>query len=511
MTTGQNSKPNIVYILADDMGYGDMGCNDPTCRIPTPNLDRLAAGGMRFTDAHATSAVCTPSRYGILTGRYNWRSRLKRGVTWEWDGALLEPDRPTVASMLKAQGYATACIGKWHLGWDWPTVDGRHPNETLPFGAYAGDVSRQREQFGVQQIDYAGRIAGGPVDRGFDHYFGVDVPNFPPYAWFEDDRLTELPTERKPDDMFGRPGLMAPGWSLEAMIPEFTRRAVAYIEDRDAGPPDASSEPFFLYLPLTSPHTPVVPNEAFKGMSGIGVYGDFVCEADWVVGQVMDALERTKQTEDTLVVFTSDNGPEHEIRGQDEGAYLRAERTGHYSMGPLRGIKHDAWEGGHRVPFIASWPNGIPAGSTCDQLVGQQDLLATCADILEQPLPAGAGEDSVSMLPMLRGQTDRPTRSDLVHHSNGGKFALRTGEWVYIESASGGANRPEAEWFNAQRGYEPHDQPAELFNLREDLAERVNRYAERPDIADRLAQRLYEIRGEDSVPHGSAPNRSLSE
>lgn len=504
------ARPNIVYILADDMGYGDMGCNDPACRIPTPNLDRLAAGGMRFTDAHATSAVCTPSRYGLLTGRYNWRSRLKRGIVWEWDGALIEPNRTTVASFLKDAGYTTACIGKWHLGFDWPTIDGRHPNETLPFGEHGRDVNTQRAAFGEHRIDLTGRIGGGPLDRGFDHYFGVDVPNFPPYAWFEDDRLTEAPTEPKPDDLFGKPGPMVPGWSLEAMIPEFTRRAVDYIEQHASDEDHASTEPFFLFLPLTSPHTPIVPNEPFKDMSGISAYGDFVCEVDWVVGQVMDALERTGQAEDTLLIFTSDNGPERDIRGQDEGAYRRAERTGHYSMGPLRGIKRDAWEGGHRVPFIARWPNAIPAGTTCDQLIGLQDLLATCADLLEAPLPSGAGEDSVSMLPLFRGRTDQPTRDAMVYHSMSGKFALRTAEWVYIEAPEG-ADNPETDWFREQRRYAPHDQSAELFNLREDLAERINRFGEQRDIAAQLADKLHEIRGHDSTPHPTAPDEPLTE
>ena len=422
-------KPNIIYILADDMGYGDMGCNNPDGKIPTPNLDRLAGQGMRFTDAHAGSSVCTPSRYNILTGRYAWRSRLKRGIVWEWDGPLIEAERPTVASMLRDQGYRTHCLGKWHLGWDWPTFDGRHPNETLPFGQIGTQAAaEERHEFGRRNIDFTKRIGGGPVDRGFDSYFGVDVPNFAPYAWFEDDHLTALPAEEKPADMYVRPGKAVPGWSLEAMIPEFTRRAVKGIEDHVASP-------FFLYFPLTSPHSPIVPNQEFRGNSGVSRYGDFVCEVDWVVGQVMDALDRTGARDNTLLIFTSDNGPEDRT-DDDEGVYERARQRGHYSMGPLRGVKRDTWEGGHRVPFVASWPATIPPGRRCDQLISIGDLMATSADLVGIELPKGAGADSVSILPLLRGGTDRPVRDFVIHHSASGTFAVRRGDWVLINALS---------------------------------------------------------------------------
>lgn len=490
------NKPNIIYILADDMGYGDMGANSPDCRIPTPNLDHLAERGMRFTNAHASSSVCTPSRYGVLTGRYAWRSRLKSGIVWPWDASLIEPDRLTVAGFLKQHGYRTACLGKWHLGWDWPTHDGRHPNETLPFGVHddAGRVAYEQTN-----IDHAGRIGGGPVDRGFDSYFGVDVPNFPPYAWFENDRLTDIPTQPKPDWLYGHPGMAVEGWQLEPMIPEFTRRAVEMIEDQ-AG----RDQPLFLYFPLTSPHSPIVPNEQFKGVSGVSRYGDFVCEVDWVVGQVADALDRTGQANDTLLIFTSDNGPASRVK-DDEGAFERARRSGHYSMGPLRGIKRDVWEGGHRLPFVAQWPATISAGTTCGQLVCLADLLATCAEMMGDTLPAGAGEDSVSMLPLLRGH-DEPTRQWLVHHSAAGKFAIREGNWVFIDDPRGG-DLPEPDWFRAERGYVDHDHPGELFNLADDLAEARNLYTEHPEIVRRLSAKLERVKagnelaaaGEDEV------------
>jgi arylsulfatase A-like enzyme len=495
-------RPNVIFILADDMGYGDMGCNNPESKIPTPNLDRLAAEGMRFTDAHAGSSVCTPSRYNVLTGRYAWRSRLKHGIVWEWDGPLIEPDRPTVANVLKDAGYRTACIGKWHLGWDWPTRDGSHPNDTLEFGAL---LIKERAEFGRTNIDWTGRIGGGPVDRGFDSYFGVDVPNLAPYTWFEDDRLTDIPTVEKPDpQMYGHPGLMIEGWSLEAMIPEFTRRAVDLIRE-EAG----SDEPFFLYFPLTSPHSPVVPNEQFKGMSGAGNYGDFVCEVDWVVGQVMDALEQSGQRENTLLIFTSDNGPEKETP-DDEGVYIRAEKTRHFSMGPLRGMKRDAWEGGHRVPFVASWPAVTPGGAQCDQLVVLGDLMATCAEIVGAGLPEGAGEDSVSFLPLLRGKLDTPTRTHAIHHSMSGKFAIRRGDWVFIDALTGGDNG-EPQWLREERGYTPHHQEGELFRLSGDLIERDNRYAEEPELVKELAAILAEVKVTGGSRESAAADAELTE
>ena len=490
-------RPNIVYILADDLGYGDLGCNNPAGRVPTPNLDRLARDGMRFTDAHAASSVCTPSRYSILTGRYAWRSRLTRGIVWQWDGSLIEPDRLTVAELLRGEGYRTACLGKWHLGWDWPTLNGAHPNETLPFGLRNKDLAEVRHRFGIEQIDYAGRLGGGPVDRGFDSYFGVDVPNFPPYAWFRDDRLVEQPTQDKPPEMYGEPGRMCAGWKFEKMIPELTRRAVELVTEQGTAQAAGEGAPFFLYVPLTSPHSPIVPNEQFRGMSGIGAYGDFVCEVDWVVGRIDEALERAGMRDRTLLSVTSDNGPEDRTR-DDEGVYERARVRDHYSMGPLRGIKRDAWEGGHRVPFIASWPGVIPPGSRCDQLIGLWDLMATCAELTGVELPDRVAEDSVSILPLLRGELERPVREFAIHHSASGKFAVRRREWILID-APDGADNVEPEWFRAERGYSPHGHPGELYDLSDDVSQRVNRYASEPDLVAEFLRLLRLVRQADST------------
>ena len=387
---------------------------------------------------------------------------------------------------MQESGYYTACIGKWHLGWNWAMKDGGRPNDEIEFGEM-DDEGRQKLE---TRIDFSSRIAGGPTDRGFNHYFGVDVPNFPPYTWFEDERISEIPTVPKPDQMYGHAGIAVPDWSLEAVVPELTRRAVGVIESRAQ-----KDEPYFLYFPLTSPHSPIVPNDQFKGMSGAGPYGDFVCEVDWVIGEVMAALDRTGTADNTLIIFTSDNGPERQT-GDDIGVYNRIPEYNHYSMGDLRGMKRDAWEGGHRVPFIARWPAVTPAGAVCDQSTVLGDLMATCADIVGMCPEEGEGEDSISMLPLLQGDIDKPVRSFAVHHSCNGRFAIRKGGWVYIDSPTGGDNE-EPEWFMQQRGYRPHNLPGELFNLDDDLGERLNLYAERPEIVEELAALLKQVKGDD--------------
>ena len=491
------NRPNIIYILADDMGYGDMGCNNPDSKIPTPNLDRLAAQGMRFTDAHAPSSVCSPSRYALLTGRYAWRTPLKTSVLWPYDPPLIESNRLTVAELLRRQGYRTACIGKWHLGWEWATLDGKPAHE----GTAVGRLDRELREELERNVDFGKPMGGGPVDRGFDEYFGVDVPNFPPYTWFEQDRLAGAPTVSKPDDMFGWPGIMKPGWTLEEMIPEFVRRVVEFIGS-------SGSEPFFLYFPLTSPHTPIVPNKRFKGQSGAGLYGDFVCEVDWVVGQVMAALERRGIADDTLLIFTSDNGPEC-APAADGGSYEHARLHGHYSMANLRGVKRDTWEGGHRVPFLARWPGATPAGTVCDQLTILGDFMATCAELTGVDLREDEGEDSVSMLPLLQGETGEPVREFAIHHSIRGNFAIRRDNWVYIDSPSGDDNR-EPEWFKEERGYTAHDFPGELFNLDDDISERVNRYGDHPDLVREMSQMLERVKSENigDRPSPTIPLRS---
>jgi arylsulfatase A-like enzyme len=484
------ARPNIVYILADDLGYGDLGCYNKDSKIPTPNLDRLAAEGMRFTDAHAPTSVCTPTRYALLTGRYAWRSRLRHDVLGPWGTTLIAADRLTVPALFKQHGYATMCIGKWHLGWSWPTKDGQPPRS-----------GPDR----LSNVDFTRPIADGPTTRGFDSYFGVDLPNFPPYCYIENDHTVGIPTEpNRPEH--NRPGPMVPGWNWVEIMPGITRRAVRTIDDAASASPRT---PFFLYFPLTAPHYPVVPAAEFLGKSGAGEYGDFVAQVDWTVGQVLDALRRNGLADNTLVIFTSDNGPE--VTGEvKNGVYDRAQQYRHYSMGPLRGAKRDIWEAGHRVPFLARWPGKIAAGSVRDETIAHVDLMATAAALLGVKLPDNAGEDSFNLLPLLLGtKGDTPIREATVHHSASGRFAIRKGDWVLIEAPTGddNAKQGEPEWFKKERGYTAHDQPGELFDMRQDISQRRNLYAEKPEVV-RSLKALLEKYKRDGRSTPGAPQKN---
>jgi arylsulfatase A-like enzyme len=461
--------PNIVYILADDLGYGDLGCYNAESKIPTPRLDQLAAQGMRFLDAHTPSSVCTPTRYALLTGRYAWRTRLQRNVLGPWDKPLIASDRLTVGKLLQQHGYATACVGKWHLGQNYATSDGK---------PVQGGVKNA-----LNNVDFNQPIGDGPITRGFDHYFGTIVPNYPPYCFFQDDRTVGIPALPMQGKNFNIPGLMVPEWELENILPELTKHAAQWVEEQSA-----AKKPFFLYFALTSPHYPVVPSSEFLGKTTVGAYGDFVYQTDWSVGQVLDAIERAGVADNTLVIFTSDNGAE--VTGEvNPGVYDRVEQFGHRSSGTLRGAKRDVWEGGHRVPFIARWPGKIQAGMSSEAVICHVDLIATIAEILVQKLPENAGEDSVSMLPSLLGKpNDSAAREAIVHHSARGKFAIRKGDWVLIDAPTGDDNgsNGEPEWLKEERGYVAHSYSGELYNLREDIAERDNLYAQHPQIVSDL-------------------------
>lgn len=470
-------RPNIVLILADDLGYGDLGCFNPASRIPTPNLDRLAKQGMRFTDAHSAT-VCSPTRYGLLTGRYSWRGPLKTGVVSPWGRPILEPGRMTLPALLQKSGYRTACFGKWHLGWNWPTTDGR--------AASSGPDA-------LSNVDFHQALGGGPTAHGFEYFFGVDLPNFPPYCFIENDRAVGIPSVRNLPSI-NRPGPMLPGWKQVDILPELARRATQYIEQAAREP---KQSPFFVYLALTSPHYPIVPAPAFHGKSGAGDYGDFVAQTDDVVGQLVGAIEKANLSGKTLIVFTSDNGPEVAFE-VGVGAYERIRKYGHDSLGGLRGVKRDLWEGGHRVPFLARWDGHVPEATVRGATISHVDLFATIAALLDQAIPQDAAEDSFSFLPLLLNQPHSP-RISTVHHGAQGAFAVRVGDWVYIQSASGGANgKPprygEPEWYQQARGYQIDDQPGQLFNLREDLAEKHNRFAEEPGRVAAMKRVLDEAR-----------------
>jgi len=462
---GPARKPNVVVILADDMGYGDLACQNPDSRIPTPHLDTLARQGTRFTDAHSPSAVCTPTRYALLTGRYCWRTSLKRGVLRPWGRPLIEPDRLTVPAMLRARGYDTACIGKWHLGWDWRTADGQ-PVKVGSLG---------------QGTDLTPPTADGPTPRGFDSYFGTAVPNYPPYCFIENDHTVGIPTKPKPKSMFGNPGPMLEGWDLVKILPALQRRAVDFIEShaRQAKP----ARPFFLYMPLTAPHTPIAPAPEFRGKSRAGAYGDFVCQVDHVVGQVMAALDRHHLADNTLLIFTSDNGSPGRDGTHMSGPTNSVRRYGHNPSHIYRGIKADVWDGGHRVPYIARWPRHVPAGATSAELICHVDLMGTLAAILGLDLPDDAGEDSYNILPALLGhKPDKPIREAVIHHSIGGMFAVRQGTWKLILGQGSGG------WTRGGKG--PDEPPGQLYDLAADPGETKNLWRDRPEVVERLSALL---------------------
>jgi arylsulfatase A len=486
MTTDNQSHPNIIFILADDMGFGDVGCYNPESRIPTPNMDRIAAEGMRFHDAHSASAVCTPSRYGILTGRYCWRGPLKHGVLYGYEPPLIEPERLTVAGLLKRAGYTTACMGKWHLGLDFAAKPGSDIDFSRPLPW--GNATREFED----QIDFTAPIAGGPNALGFDRFFGCSgCPTCqPPYGFIENDRFVETPAvyvEAPPYS--GRAGYTAPGWQHKDADPTIGRRAAEYVEQQ-AG----SERPFFLYLASDACHEPcveeVVPDFA-RGKSRAGHRGDLVWLYDWMVGQVLDALDRTGQAENTLIMVSSDNGALPGDRfGDGEGDYHGYYTYDHRPCGDWRGYKAHIWEGGHREPLLARWPGRIAAGSSCDELVGLHDLMATCAAITGQDLLAGAAPDSVDILPLLLDEPHEvPLRDSLIHHSGNGVFSVRKGPWKLIHETLGSGGWPPP------RGEGPvPGSPGQLYNLADDPAEEHDLWDRRQDKVEELAAVLNETR-----------------
>ncbi len=465
--TTAGDRPNVIFILADDQGFGDVSALNPEGKIPTPNIDRIAREGMIFTDAHTSSSVCTPTRYSVLTGRYHWRTRLQSGVLGGFSPPLIAGDRLTVAGFLRQQGYHTACIGKWHLGFDWPLKEGGTADD-------AGDFSGGFKDGWA--VDYAGEIRNGPVDVGFDHFWGISASlDMPPYVYINDRVPTEPATVEK---AFHRKGPAAASFEAVDVLPNFTREAVRYIGERAEAAREG--DPFFLYLPLNAPHTPIVPAEEWLGKSGINIYGDFTMQVDWTVGQVLEALDRNGLADNTLIIFTTDNG----CSPQANFPELRA--AGHEPSHIYRGHKADIFEGGHRVPFVVRWPGKVKPGTTSDQLVGQIDLMATCADFLDAELPATAGEDSVSLLPALLGQAREPIRDHLVSQSINGSFAIRDGQWkLALCPDSGGWSDPRP----GQVDLATH--PAvQLYDLAADPGETNNLAEKHPDRVEKMTATL---------------------
>ena len=464
-------KPNIVYVFVDDMGYGDVSCLNPEGKIPTPHIDRLAREGMIFTDAHSTSAVCTPSRYSLLTGRYNWRSPLQEGIVELYGDPLIEKDRLTVPGFLKNHGYHTACIGKWHLGMGWD-FEGEEEAFSPPSNQTKATEAHRR----LWQDAFSKPTTGGPTTRGFDTYFGVDIPNWPPYCYIEDDRTVGIPSEFLPARLIGnqlasKPGPAMPYWHFEQLLTMWAEKADAYISERTK-----DGQPFFLYLSLTSPHTPLSVNKPWIGKSGLNnLYADLVMETDDILGQVLDSLERNGIVENTLVIFASDNGCAHYIGAAD------MEAQGHFPSGPYRGYKADIWDGGHRIPFIARWPAVIAPGQENPALVSVADLMATCAGIVNEPLPVNAGEDSVSMMPLFNG-TSEVIRQHLVHHSIYGKFALRDGRWKLVLAPGSGGWTKDGKWAHDDAVAAAQGLPlVQLYDMEADPGETHNLHAVHPD------------------------------
>ncbi len=442
----EDPRPNIVLIFADDMGYGEIKALHPAGKIDTPHFDRIAAEGMVFTDAHSSSSVCTPSRYSLLTGRYSWRTRLQSGVMGGMGQPLISPGRLTLPALLRQRGYHTACIGKWHLGMNMP-----------------GDTYM------------TGPILNGPVTRGFHEFFGISASlDMPPYAFIRNDRFT-APLDTQKELYPDRVGPAAADFEAVDVLPAFTAEALDYI-GRRAG----DSRPFFLYLPLTSPHTPIAPAAEWQGLSDLGPYGDFVMQTDAAVGAVLDALDTAGIADRTLVIFTSDNG------FAPAAGTAALESQGHFPSGPFRGYKADIWEGGHRVPFLVRWPGRVAPGTTSDAIVALNDIMATCAEIAGANLPANAGEDSISFLSVLKG--GESARQSIIHHSIDGRFAIREGNWkLALCPGSGGWGAPR-DHAAAQQGLPP----IQLYDLANDIGETANLQAEHPALVSHLVNLLEE-------------------
>ena len=473
-------KPNILILYADDLGYGDLSIQNPKSKIPTPHLDRLASQSLRFTDGHSSSGICTPSRYALLTGRHHWRDF--HGIVNAFGGSVFKKERLTLPELLKEKGYTTACIGKWHLGWDWGAI--RKP------GAKPVGNGRRRKGLPPEAFDWTKRIPDGPLAHGFDHYFGDTVINFPPYCWIEDDRVPKAPDTMmdpakwkkiKEGNWECRPGPMVSDWDPYKNIPTTTARGVEYIKKQKD-----SKKPFFLYFAFPSPHAPIIPNDEFDGKSKAGAYGDFVFETDDACGKLLRALEESGQAENTIVIFSADNGPEHY-------AYARDKNFDHWSAEPFRGLKRDIYEGGHHVPFLVKWPGLTKPGSTSDALVSQIDIMGTIAEFLDYELPRDAAEDSHSLLPILKGKATS-VRTTHVHNTRKDQYAIRHQNWLLIDAKNGYLSRRDAAW-EEKRGYPADDDgPVELYDLQKDIGQKTNLAGKHPEKVAELRALLKKIR-----------------
>jgi arylsulfatase A-like enzyme len=485
----QSDLPNIVYILADDMGYGDVSVYNPDSKISTPNIDAFAKEGIRFTDAHAPSSVCTPSRYGILTGEYCWRSRLPQSVLSGYGRALIEPGTPTVASLLQSHDYNTAVIGKWHLGLDWVVKPGHDSALRIPVNDPSG--ARMVKDMNPNDIDFTKPPTDGPLKHGFDYSYILPASlDMAPYCYLQNDTLTsplisttkgnELNPKTSPKyatGAFWRPGLMSADFDFNNVLPHFTNKAVDYIKQQSK-----SSKPFFLYFAMPSPHTPWLPSKEFIGKSGAGAYGDYVMEVDAMVKKVLDAIEASGKTSNTIVIFASDNGPYW------RPAYI--EKYNHHSAYIFKGMKADAWEGGHRIPFIARWPGHIKAGTVSNITTTLTNLMSTCAELVGGNKRADEALDSYSILPVLLHRSDSlSAQKTIMSESSHGLYAVRKGDWKLIAGrGSGGFSEP------IKYDPKPGEAKGQLYDIKKDPSEMDNRYLDEAKRVEELSHVMDSIK-----------------
>jgi arylsulfatase A-like enzyme len=470
----KENSPNIIYILADDLGYGDIKSLNPESKISTPNMDQLTENGVHFTDAHSNSAVCTPTRYGILTGRYAWRTRLKNGVLWGYSTSIIESERTTVASLMKKQGYQTACIGKWHLGLDWAKKD---ESKEIPDIRWNTEIQRGHED----NVDYTKKVGGGPDDHGFKYSYIIPASlDMSPYMYIENGHVVEQPvdyTKGKNQEIdgrgvFWRSGKLSPDFDFNQVLPTFIDKAISYIQSQVKG-----EAPFFLYLALPAPHTPWLPTMDYQGNSQAGAYGDFVTMVDDMIGKVLQQVKASGIEENTMIIVTSDNGSDW--RPSD------IEKSGHKANYIFKGRKADIYEAGHRIPYIAQWKGVIPAGHSSDQLMCTTDLLATLAGLLNQPLSNNEGEDSFNMWPAYTTFLDKQIRSSLINHSLEGYFAIRQDKWKYTPHLGSGG-------FSVPIIIEPEEGGVlgTLYDMENDPQEQNNLYHKYPEKVKALEELL---------------------
>lgn len=490
-------KPNILIILADDLGYGDVGCYNPQARVSTPQLDQIAREGMRFTDAHSAATVCTPSRYSLMTGQMAFRVP-RGGIVFSGVGgpSLIAPGRLTLPMMLRGRGYSTAATGKWHVGLTFHDKDGQ------PIMDSSADA--------VLRVDFSRRIEGGPLDHGFDRFFGTACCPTTDwlYAFIDGDHIPVPPTALIDKSLLPkhnyshdcREGLIAPNFPMEEVDMVFLKKSREFLEEHARKSPD---KPFFLYHASQAVHQPSFPGKAYQGKTKAGPHGDFIFEFDCIVGELMHTLERLKLADNTMVIVTSDNGPEI-----DAVANMRKDFQ-HDGARPWRGIKRDDWEGGHRVPFLVRWPGHVKPGTTSDQLFNQTDVMATMAAIVGVNLPDTAAEDSYNMLPALLGQAGKPIRPCMLEQAFGGArwLSIRKGSWKYLDHQGSGGNNYETAVIKpyALPDSEPNA-PGQLYDLSKDPGETKNLYFEEPEIVNELKAALDESkRSGRSAPKNDIP------